>query len=374
MATTNPFEITAPDPTKAMATNASTVAASPLPAINAYTSSGLFNPATASTYNAASGFAGGYDPTKWNMDANQTVQGQLNNVIAADSPLMQQAKTGALQQMNQRGLINSSMAIGAGQDAVIKNALPIAQQDATMYGRNNEFNATAGNQSSQFNTNAANQAAAQNQQALNAAAQFNAGSLTDTSKFNMSSGLQNSQFNAAQQNSQRETNAQRLQQTNLATADTQNKMVIQQLDNAFKATMASADNQTKIQLQQIDATTRQALANTESEFKQLMQTSASATDLYQQAIKNINDLVMNGDLDAAAINAGTTTQLKNMQMGLAVLDSLNNNISGLKDLITIEPAPVVPPADATATTTNATSGGPGYVDGRIGGYGVGTNR
>ena len=343
MATTNPFEIAAPDPTKAMATNAATAATSPAPAINPFTSSGVFNPATASSYNAASTVAGSYDPTKWNMDSNQTVQGQLNNVIAADSPLMQQAKTGALQQMNQRGLINSSMAIGAGQDAVIKNALPIAQQDATMYGRSNEFNATAGNQAGQFNTGAANQAAAQNQQAINTAAQFNAGTLTDASKFNMSSGLQNSQFNASQQNSQREANAQRQQQANLATADTQNKMVIQQLDNAFKATMASADNQTKIQLQEIDATTRKSLATTESEFKQLMQTSASATDLYQQAIKNINDLVMNGELDAAAISAATATQLKNMQMGLAVLDSLNNNITGLKDLISIESPPAVTP-------------------------------
>jgi hypothetical protein len=64
-----------------------------------------------------------------------------------------------------------------------------------------------------------------------------------------------------------------------------------------------------------------------------MQTSASASDLYQQAIKNINDLVMNGDLDAAAISAGTTNQLKNLQSGMAVLDVLNTNVSGLKDLI-----------------------------------------
>lgn len=304
MATTNPFDIAAPSITPGMAANAAAGTTAPAVATNQYTSSAVFNPAATTTY----------DPTAWSVDSDQTVQGQMNNIIAADSPMMQQAKTGALQQMNQRGLINSSMAIGAGQDAVMKNALPIAQQDANMYGRSGEFNAAASNQSGQFN----------------------AGALTDTAKFNSSSGLQNSQFNAAQQNTEREANAQRQQESNLAAADTQNKLVVQQLDNAFKATMASADNQTKIQLQQIDATTRESLAETEAEFKQLMQTTQGATDLYQQTIKNINDLVMNPDLDAAAISSGTTNQLNNLKSGMAVLDALNENISGLKDLITFE--------------------------------------
>jgi hypothetical protein len=326
-----------------MVTNAAAATTTPAVATNPYTSSGLFNVASTSTYNPASTFADGYDPTKWNVDKDQTVQGQLNNVIAADSPLMQQAKTGALQQMNQRGLINSSMAIGAGQDAVVKNALPIAQQDASMYGRSGEFNATASNQANQFNTAATNQASAQNQAAINTAEQFNAGALTDTAKFNATSALQNSQFNAAQQNSVREANAQRQQTANLASADTKNKIVIQQLDNTFKAAMSSADNQTKIALQEIDAVTRKSLATTESEFKQLMQTSASASDLFQQTIKNINDLVMNPDLDAEAINAGTTTQLNNLKTSMAVLDALNNNITGLKDLITITPAAATTP-------------------------------
>jgi hypothetical protein len=90
-------------------------------------------------------------------------------------------------------------------------------------------------------------------------------------------------------------------------------------------------------LQQIDATTRKSLAETEATYKQLMQTTASATDLYQQTMKNINDLVMNPDLDATAIASATTTQLNNLKSGMAVLDGLNANITGLKDLITITP-------------------------------------
>lgn len=84
-------------------------------------------------------------PTGWNVAPNQTVQSQLEQVIAADSPLMQQARTRALQQANQRGLLNSSMAVTAGQSAVLDAATPIAQQDASTYSDAARFNADATN-------------------------------------------------------------------------------------------------------------------------------------------------------------------------------------------------------------------------------------
>jgi hypothetical protein len=50
--------------------------------------------------------------------------------LVGDSKLNQMARTEGLKAANSRGLLNSSMAVGAAQDAVIKNALPIAAQDA----------------------------------------------------------------------------------------------------------------------------------------------------------------------------------------------------------------------------------------------------
>jgi len=47
--------------------------------------------------------------------------------------LMQQARATSLGQMNERGLINSSMAITAGNKAVYDAAMPIAQADAATY-------------------------------------------------------------------------------------------------------------------------------------------------------------------------------------------------------------------------------------------------
>lgn len=72
-------------------------------------------------------------PTFTPVSANETVQGQLNNVLDSNNPLMERAKTRALQSANKRGLLNSSLGVQAGEEAVLTAALPIAQQDAQTY-------------------------------------------------------------------------------------------------------------------------------------------------------------------------------------------------------------------------------------------------
>ena len=62
-----------------------------------------------------------------------TVAGQMRGLLAENSPYLQVARTGAMQTAAGRGLLNSSMAAGAGEEAAIRQALPIAQQDAQTY-------------------------------------------------------------------------------------------------------------------------------------------------------------------------------------------------------------------------------------------------
>lgn len=115
------------------------------------------------------------DANKWAVDRQQTVQGQLQDVIKTDSPLQQQARTAGLQQANDRGLLNSSIAVGAAQDAVIKSALPIATSDASTYARAGEYNTTEANKRDLENINAQNFAKNQGMLAYNEAGAFNAG-------------------------------------------------------------------------------------------------------------------------------------------------------------------------------------------------------
>lgn len=91
------------------------------------------------------------DPTRWDVAPNETVRSQLQQIIADDSPLMQQARARAMQQANSRGLLNTSMAATAGQAALYDAAMPIATQDASTYARAGEFNANTANTFSRDN-------------------------------------------------------------------------------------------------------------------------------------------------------------------------------------------------------------------------------
>jgi hypothetical protein len=89
--------------------------------------------------------------TSWNVAPNETVRSQLQQIIADDSPLMQQARARAMQSANARGLLNSSMAMTAADAALYDAAMPIAQQDASTYARAGEFNANTANTFSRDN-------------------------------------------------------------------------------------------------------------------------------------------------------------------------------------------------------------------------------
>lgn len=85
-------------------------------------------------------------PAEWAVDPKtQTVAGQLESTLAADGPLMQQARSRALQTMNGRGLTNSSMATGAADAAMYDTALKIAQPDAQTYATAAKSNVDTGN-------------------------------------------------------------------------------------------------------------------------------------------------------------------------------------------------------------------------------------
>lgn len=127
-------------------------------------------------------------PTPWNVTADQTVEGRINNLVDPNSPIIQQAMARAAQASNSRGLLNSSIAATAGQSAAFDAAIPIATADAATAAKaagynadeQNQFdvqNAGYGNSAGQFNASANNQAASQNsaQGSQMAIAQFNAG-------------------------------------------------------------------------------------------------------------------------------------------------------------------------------------------------------
>lgn len=68
---------------------------------------------------------------------DESVSGRLKDIVDENGPLMQQAARAGLNTANRRGLINSSIAAGAAQSEVIRQAAPLAQQEAAQASQRN---------------------------------------------------------------------------------------------------------------------------------------------------------------------------------------------------------------------------------------------
>jgi hypothetical protein len=79
------------------------------------------------------------------VKANETVQQHLGDIMSTDNRLNTLARQEGLALANKRGLINSSIAGQASTDALIKNAMPIATQDANTYATQARANQDATN-------------------------------------------------------------------------------------------------------------------------------------------------------------------------------------------------------------------------------------
>jgi len=269
--------------------------------------------ATAAPAAVAQGTAQTYDATKaegtnWNVDqSKQTVAGQLGSVLKEDSPVLQQARTQGAQQAAARGLVNSSMGVGAAEGAVLDRALQIATPDAAVNANAGKYNADVANNMSLANAGAANQAS-----------QFNVGAKNNQTIVN------NDAVN--KQLSQNTANAQ--------------QVVMAGYDAALKTTLANSDNQTRVQLQNIDAQTRTGLATIEANYKTLMQANQGASDLYSETIRQITAIMGNKDLDAPAKDSMIQQQTAFLQSGLTMIGKMNN--LGLDQLLTFTPGMSAP--------------------------------
>lgn len=72
----------------------------------------------------------------WDYE-DESISGRLTGIVSRHSPVMQQAQTTGLKMANRRGLINSSMAVGAAQNEMLKTAVPMASQEAAQVAQKN---------------------------------------------------------------------------------------------------------------------------------------------------------------------------------------------------------------------------------------------
>jgi len=231
-----------------------------------------------------------YAPTTRDIDQQTgTVQGQVNSILATDSPLMQRARTLATQQMAQRGLVNTSMNAGAGVAAMTDKAITMGAQDANAYNQAASENIAAKNVSGQFNAAALNQAALQS------------GQQTFTAQQNKAQ----QDFTSAQ------TALDRAQQTALADKSNAAQMALQTAQQNFTSAQTALDRtqQTAVQKAQLDATAKQQVIQNQAALDQLgLQINANkanipstfAANLTNTTMTGVNAVMADGNMDAAA--------------------------------------------------------------------------
>lgn len=97
-----------------------------------------------------------YEAQQVTVDPTKTTQGLLESMLREDSPYLQLARSRAMEGMNERGLLSSSLAQGAGVDAAIGKAGEIAGIDSGIYSNTALANMAAKNRAGEFNAGAGN--------------------------------------------------------------------------------------------------------------------------------------------------------------------------------------------------------------------------
>jgi len=206
-----------------------------------------------------------YDAVTGEVGDRSTVQGQLGGILSEGGVLMDVARAAGAEYANARGGLNSSMGAEAAQLAMIKNALPVAQQDASTYFSQDQANQVFENQ----------------------AGQFNAASLNEAALFNTTNQVQQVRDSILQ--------SYQLQMENLSTA---NKSMLIGLEQKYSAAIQSDKNASDAYMQTIDSI-GQLMSNSDLSVEQQSGGMAKIVDMlyaYLDFNSNLNSVnALTGD-------------------------------------------------------------------------------
>jgi hypothetical protein len=252
-------------------------------------------------------FLQGYADRAPEVAANETMQGQLEQILNQDNALFDWARGQAAQYANSRGLLNSDIAAEASSQAVMGAALPIAQFDATVYAQaaaqERSFWHTAGLQA----FDATIQSGLMAQDHMNRMVEM-------SHQGDINSRLQLEQFGYNWQLSEQD-NMHQMQQLALQ-GDIQSRLALQQF--GFDVSLMEQDFGYRVKLADIDL--RNALRLSEQDHGQWLDRMA------QDHVNNLSQIAASGQQQRAAIAAqGEQSRRLQDQADQAALDRLRES-------------------------------------------------
>jgi len=334
-----------------------------------------------------------YEAKTYDVTPKMTVAGQIKDIIASDSPLMQQAQTAAKQTMNQRGLINSSQAISAGQDSVYKAALPIAAADAATYAKAASENTAAGNKALEFNAGAENASQIAKLQADTTLSAQDMQDKTSVLVADTQAKLQtylgqlssNTTLTAQQMASEAQkaiSSANNVSQQLIARIQADNSLSIAEKNNQSAQIIASMNNENARVVQgmvnaaaldniKANGEVNMAVQQLTEKNKNLLQTSSSAAQVYTQMLTTMSNIQTNKDLSESQKQTALNNQVTQLNDFLATLSQISG-VPGLQSLLDFGGGTPAPGGGGSSVVNSFANGvANGGLDNN--GYGYGAN-
>lgn len=290
------------------------------------------------------------DPTTWTTTPDQTVAGQITNLTDPNSPIIQQARTRALQQANSRGILNSPMAMTGADSAAYDAALQIAQADAANASKVAGYNADTSNQFKTHEYDTQTSAGLTNAAAQNQGSQFNTGQTNVARTQQVQQGFDLEKMGVDAANTLKQMTAE--QQNNLAKMAQQQgynlqTMTAQQINDLAKMSagqtfdLAKMDKQAALTISQMSVQQQQDMAQLAVKQGYNLDTidATQAADLARLAIQieaqdkqaldkfGYDKQLVQIQRDSNREIAGIEAQYKNLTQASASASSILNNLS-----------------------------------------------
>lgn len=249
------------------------------------------------------------------LTPEQQVDAELTRILGKDSPLLAQARAEAMRQSNKRGLMNSSMAIGASQAEMVKAALPMAQQNAAQAFQRESENTQNRQEAGLFTAEQANESARLQAELQTALEQGN------TEAYNR----------AAQQLADLRRSADQ-QQAELNYAADERRFLEQQAYNEQIIDSVRALNE-----QYLRGTQAMDLEEIRGTYNQIISTNETAATLYDSYMNSIGNVMANENMTPTQIASAVSNMQGMLEASLRMVSEMNNIDFGDVEFIPPQP-------------------------------------
>ena len=246
--------------------------------------------------------ATGYDATTQEVDPAALAGERLNLLTSQKSPNMMRAEQQGLLTAASRGLLDSSIAAGAAQGAMVDRATPLALSESEVLHQQALANQAAENRAAEFGAGAENVASLTEAQLG-----------TEVSMFNVGQEQQQAQFDANWANQAEMLNAEMAQQAGQFNASQQNAI------NSQIMQMNSSLNE-----QYLRGTQSMDLATIQGQFNTLIAQNETAGSFFSSAMNAIGQAMADPKMKPEQLAAFVRVQQDMIASGLDMMNNINS--------------------------------------------------